>query len=733
VNLKKTSIALSLAVGTAMSGCGTESQGPLDGVESIVFIQRPKRNDMGDVFQYSSYQAGARLVTLSPPTADGELTVICCDQDPDFAEVDIATYDIGFDAREIVMSAKLSGDQRYGLFVLTLDDGQIEQLPTDPSRDYLFPVFVPGGKIFFMTNAVVEEGAPQHVDEYERGTTAQSGVINRDGSGETLGARNLSHRVHPSSTSDGRLLMTQWDHLGDMNAGHLMFMNPDMTLSREAFGKEGTGVTNSYLKAREISPGRVVAIGTDRDRTVQSGAILDIRLGEAYTQDGDLRADRNASEKNASYRILTPQVPLGREPSSQTIGRYYDAFPLNAREYPDLLVSWADGPVESSTLGAAQMSADFGVYLYDSERQARKPIWNDTDYWDIFPRPLVERPSPPEISSTGSNMFSDESVLIGSMNVYESSLDDAQFPAGSVYGVRVLEGFSSEEGVPDDFGLTEHEGAANLGVARVRDDGSWAALIPANVPVHLQPIDVYAMSLKNETVWFSGNHGESRFCGGCHEDRAATTIIEPGLTDAVALGPQDLLSEATRAQRVSTAYTRDEVVGVPWDVVLQPIFDAKCVSCHNGTPGAANPSYTITEPETGMTYTWTFDLSGDPVDIEIGDLMMTGYSASHMSLIGPMMADLEEAGLVITGDFKVYIEAGSARDSELITKLNPVQQYPEQNMGNRAFDGEGHVVEMLGAENDLTADEYHLFVLMADAGGQYYSRENAPGGAGYGL
>jgi hypothetical protein len=126
----------------------------------------------------------------------------------------------------------------------------------------------------------VEEGAPQHRDEYERGVTLQVGTMNRDGTGMVLGPRNLSHRVFPTLTSDGRMVLTQWDHLGMMNAGHLMFMNPDMTTLREAFGKESSGVTNSYLKAREISPGRFVAIGTSRDRTVQSGAILDIRLGK---------------------------------------------------------------------------------------------------------------------------------------------------------------------------------------------------------------------------------------------------------------------------------------------------------------------------------------------------------------------------------------------------------------------------------------------------------------------
>ncbi len=708
------------------SGCGPSEDagdGPLDGVQSIVFIQRPARGGQGDIFNYTSYLPGARLVKLTPPTADGTLEVLCCDQNPEFAEADISGYDISFDAREIVFAAKLSDDQRYGLFVLTLEDGNIEQLPTDPNRDYIMPVFMPGDRIFYSTNAVIEEGAPQFRDEYERRVTAQIGTIGRDGSDDALGARNLSHRVFGTLLSDGRVMITQWDHLGEMNSGHLVIANPDMSNFREAFGKEGTGVTNSYYKASEISPGRVLAIGSARSRTVQSGTILDIRLGETYEQDGEIRADRNMSEANASYRILTPQVPRGNEPSSMGIGRYYDATALNAKDYPDLLVSWANGPVESGTLDAAGLPANFGIFLYDSKAGARRPIYDNPDMWDVFARPLVSRDAPPMIPAAGGNSYSDEAVLIGSTNVYESSLQN--FDEGSIYGVRILEGYSVEEGAPNDFGLTEHEGMAYLGVAPVYEDGSWAALIPPNIPVRHQVIDKFGMSLRSEPVWVSGTAGEAMVCNGCHEDRASAPVIAPGVTIALgAEGPTDLRSELTRTERKSESYSIDDVIGVPWDKALQPIFDAKCVSCHEGTPSAANPSFTITDMGTGEVMEWAFDLRGDAADYGVGDAMMSAYSASHLSLMGPGMADLQEAGLVIDGEPPVYIEPTNARGSKLFEVLNPPQLFPTVNTDVRAFEGPTHA-EAQGFE-DLTADEYYLLILASDGGGQFFSRENLP-------
>ncbi|HTL34353.1 MAG TPA: hypothetical protein VL326_14600, partial [Kofleriaceae bacterium] len=621
--IKSIAIGAALFAAGAGVGCGNDDNtGPLGNVDSLVILQRPKRNDMGDIFQYTSYIEGARLVKLSPPTADGKLEVLCCDKaGPEYAHIDISSYDISFDAKEIVFAGKLSAGERYGLFRLKLETGAVEQLATDPGRDYVNPIYLPGDKIMFDTNAVVEPGAPQHRDEYERGVTLQVGTINIDGTAEVLGPRNLSHRTFPSLMSDGRIMFTQWDHLGPVNAGHLMIMNTDMTELREAFGKEGTGASNSTLKAREVSPGRFIAIATSRDRTIQAGALVDVRLGIPSTKDGLVRADVSMSEANASYVNLTPDVPTDREPSAMTIGRYYDAYPLNAKDKLDLLVSWADGPVESGVLGQAQTSANFGVYLYDSARLTRHPILDDPDMWDIFARPLQPRTAPPVTGSSIETSLGG-SALVGAMNVYQSSLKT--FTPGSVYGVRIMEGFSSEEGFPEMFGTTMFEGQANLGVARVASDGSWLAKVPANVPLHLQAVDVFGMSLENEPVWFSARAGEARVCGGCHENRAETTVINPGITQAAAIGPTDAMSAISRAQRmssdlqlVSANTPADELVGMAWDKALQPVFDAKCVSCHGDSNTAGIAPYMITDPKTGTTITWTFNLSGGPLPPEL--------------------------------------------------------------------------------------------------------------------
>ena len=96
----------------------------------------------------------------------------------------------------------------------------------------------------FMSNLNVEQTldasstSSQFADEYERATTAQAGTINLDGSGMTMGARNVSHRVSPALLEDGQIVYTEWRHMGMVNDGHLRMMNTDLTGMREAFGGE---------------------------------------------------------------------------------------------------------------------------------------------------------------------------------------------------------------------------------------------------------------------------------------------------------------------------------------------------------------------------------------------------------------------------------------------------------------------------------------------------------------
>ena len=71
--LRTVASLLPVALLAPIAGCSNGSDGgalPPD-VKAIVFLQRTPRGDQGNVFDYTSYKGGGRLVLLSPPSADG--------------------------------------------------------------------------------------------------------------------------------------------------------------------------------------------------------------------------------------------------------------------------------------------------------------------------------------------------------------------------------------------------------------------------------------------------------------------------------------------------------------------------------------------------------------------------------------------------------------------------------------------------------------------------------------
>jgi hypothetical protein len=702
---------LVLALG-ACSGSESSPGIPSD-VKSIIFLQRTARNGTGNVFDYLDYVPGGRLVMLTPPSANGKLTVLTSM----FKDADIMSYDLSFDAQSVVFSARLAGEPHYQLFSMRLDGTDLKQL-TEGDVDYVYPIYLPEGRMGFMTNKVAELGALQFRDEYERATTSQIGLMKIDGTGEELGARNNSHNTTPALMSDGRILMSQWTHMGDVNDGRLRFLNTDMTALREAFGGENDGFTNSYLKARFVQsytttdgrPSmRVVAVATSRDRTLQSGKLALI--------------DFSTSEAKATYTDLTPLVPGGREPSQGGVGRYYDAEPIGDPNNRQFLVSWADGPVETTLLAQAQTNANFGIYLLDTKSGQRSPIYDDPNMWDVLARPVRARPEPLPVTSPIEP--TNASFTLSALDVRNTSLfpelHGAQIGT-DIFSVRIMEGFSTEELTKTNmFGTTEFDGQSHLGTVALKADGSFAARVPANIPIHMQVLNRFGESVAHEPAWITGRAGANDTCGGCHETRDVAVQIPPGGTIATQVGPVDL--DVPRAQRVSLDYSPDKVRGVPWDLAVGGFLAANCATagCHDGQDTAFNPSCTIIDKTNNVSETFTFDLSQTLFTSAVTE-MDYALEKSYVSVYSRGMTP-DNVVVEYVGDCRVFGKPADARNSLLIQKLNPPQRYPNVDTSVRQFPGQPvHPVDVGGQE--LTPDQYNLLILNMDMGGQYYFREN---------
>jgi hypothetical protein len=479
-----------------------------------------------------------------------------------------------------------------------------------------------------------------------------------------------------------------------------------------------------------MSPNVMVGVVTTRSRTIHAGALVKI---DARNQHDPVCLDANAyisgqtvghaclDEENVHYEVLTPNVPTGSDPSP--VGRYREPSLL-----PDgrILVSWADGPV--SDLNEQSLTPpDFGVYVYDPKTGHNQLVYNDRATWDLNALAVVVRAEPVAIGSAQHVADSTLPAHIGSVDVSQTSLneviDGAQFnnvPLGQALkqgavAVRVIEGFSSEaaKGVTM-FGLTMFEGAAVLGEAPVFADRSWLADIPSYLPVHLQPIDQYGLAIRNQQLWIQGMPGEDRRCVGCHESRTAQGV--PGgfgqnPTVAEQHGPQTFTQPIADRQEY------------PWDKKVQPILDAKCVSCHNPTTNGSMPQtyyyITRTDPLTGKKTTYTIptlDLSNTAVTAYY-DRNVATWPASYVSIFYPAALEMGPLTVVSGTVPPKWGIPGSARASVLTQKVNL-----RGADGTTAWPGALHPEDQ-GVT--LTDDERKtIAVYPMDLGGQYYARQN---------
>ncbi len=724
------SLVLLTAVGCNEGGTG---ESVLPGVEALVFVQRAYRGDAGDnvsggngqTIDYLRYQPGGGIYVLTPPTPDGTLRNLT----EAFEEVDVNGADVSFDAQKVVFSMRHAGESTYHVYVANVDGtGDVRQL-TFGDYDDVKPIFIPGDRIAFVTNQPYTAMGTR-ADEYNHSrvvTQIATISIQTGDADRRLCSQNLSHTAAPFLMSDGTIGFSRWEHLGPVNDVKLFHMNPDCTNMQAVAGQFNKNF-NSLVQAQEIEPGRFVTIATSRRGTIQAGALMYVDARSQTSSDPQLTID----VQQATFTSLTPAVPLDEASPPSGVGRYRNPRALGDGRY---IVSWADGDVNDRN-EIAETAPDFGIYLFDPESQQRTLIYDRPGFWDLYAMPVAPREEPPVIAPIVDDPDPSEPAILGSIDITQTSLnetvDGAQFSGtplnealGQAVAVRIIEGFSSEIGPVGQFGLTMHEGAAIMGETPIYADGSWRAAVPAYLPYHLQPIDRYGMSIRNQLLWIQAMPGETRNCGGCHESRSET--VQPRM------GPTTLAQQV--GPDMATLRDIPERVELPWYGAasrenIQDVLDRNCVSCHDGTPGTdpyAGRFYTVnvtTMEGEMLTYQIPYlNLSDAPTETYYERETVT-YPASYVSLLYPsaMMGDA-----MATGDVPPeWIIPGFARQSRMIEVMNMTASGDDTDLAfaDRPMHPEDQGVTV-SREDRLT------LIRAADLGGQYYTRWNVEGGYDY--
>jgi len=122
------------------------------------------------------------------------------------------------------------------------------------------------------------------------------------------------------------------------------------------------------------------------------------------------------------------------------------------------------------------------------------------------------------------------------------------------------------------YGWPTYVAKAPLGLVPVEEDGSASFVAPAGKVLFFQALDEDYNELQRMRSVVQLQPGESRSCVGCHEPRNSTP--PPGQPLALAKPPHAIVPHPWGDRSFS------------YEEVVQPVLDAKCVSCHNGDPAA---------------------------------------------------------------------------------------------------------------------------------------------------
>ena len=508
----------------------------------------------------------------------------------------VADPEVSYDGTKILFSMMKDARDYWHIYEINADGTGLTQL-TFGEHDDIDPCYLPDGKITFCSNRAGT------LNEYEMQMNELLHIM--DGAGQNIRQTSffLSGDYNPMVMNDGRLLWMRYEHQGRIDFFPLVVGRPDGSNVEEFFGVKGPiKVFHEFTQMPEPD-GRVIATAMWHFYTWEAGALVAI---DPDTGPTDYQGPVD----------LTPGIPSGNKKGEDGSEASKDGRYRTPRALQDgrLLASWADGPVtrkfgatgflkmtpqqKQQAMKEAELIPDFGIWMlgFDEQNQIQRlrKIYNDPDFADIEPIPLLARPKPPAVPSAYDPGIKTGEFLC--MDVYENSLADRAFKPekggdrfmrraadpwkdnnesikrGDIKSVRIVEGLPvyAEGNTYRRISHYHHEPKRILGEAPVYEDGSFRVDVPVDTPIHFQTLDENGRVLSTQLSWIYLQPGENKLCIGCHEERGSA--------------PSNVKLLATAAKYPATVIppASDPGGGEIYHFVrdVYPIIKRRCGECH---------------------------------------------------------------------------------------------------------------------------------------------------------
>ena len=466
---------------------------------------------------------------------------------------------------------KLPEDAFYHVFEMNVDGSGVRQL-THGYYDDFDARYLPSGEIVFLSTrkgqalqagkqsalATAETTCPDSYVRCGGGNHRPVAVFTlhtMNAAGKNLRAISAFENFEwtPAVDRDGRILYARWDYI-DRHNGSFMSLwstNPDGTNPQLVFGNY-TKRPQCVFEAQPIPNSRKLLFTATAHHSITGGslALLDPNMGTEYER---------------PLTRLTPEVPFP-ETEGWPKSYYVSPHPLSEQHF---LVAWSDRPLPAHRLMPPDDPRNprnaLGLYLYDAFGNLTL-LHRDPAISSMNPLPIRPRRRPPAMTDTVDWAGPQEGRFL-LQDVYEGM---PGVERGAIESLRVI-------GVPPKvqpqmnnpvLGVShEDPGKFVLGTVPVEKDGSAFFRVPSGIPVLFQALDKRGMAMQTMRSLTYVQPNQTLACIGCHESRQAA----PGVLDM-----------PLAAKRAPSRLKLGPVGSWPlrFDELVQPVLDARCVSCH---------------------------------------------------------------------------------------------------------------------------------------------------------
>ncbi len=543
----------------------------------------------------------------------GELTAVHTPEDGAF----VGELDLHFDAGRLLFTST-DANNVFQVMEVGIDGSGLRQVSAmaEAGIHNYGGIYLPNEKIIFSSTApligVPCIGGRQLVPNLYR--------MDPDGGNVRQLTFDQDASWYPTVLADGKVMYLRWEYTDIMHyySRIMMTMNPDGSNQRSIYGSQSLW-PNSMFNARPLPgrPGQFSAVVSGHHGVSRIGklTLFDTNKGFAHA-DGVVqhipghgrkvthvtvdqvypRVQERLLEQFPDLQEVVARLPHYRLPEDdkdfhELENAFYSRGYRGLRDhYPEMALDLdhlVDGvfpqfyqpyPVSAEyflVLARLTPASAWALYLvdtFDNFVPLRSAAVQAAGYRHLLnPYPLRKRERPPVIPETVRPQEVEATVYL--QNVYRGP-GLAGVPEGTVDRLRLFTyayayhrmGNHHHLGIESSWDVKRM-----LGTVQVEADGSAMFKVPANTTISIQPLDDRGRAIQLFRSWLVAMPGENLSCIGCHE-----SPHEPPVA-------RQTIASGKPPQRITPH--RERVEGFSFENEIQPILDASCISCHDGSNG----------------------------------------------------------------------------------------------------------------------------------------------------